>query len=123
MDKKNQSRRMQPIRYSSRRWARRSRAAQSQFRTVEHIDAATGDKTRLRTKGGNPQVVVERTPPKKRNQVALSRRSSRSGSSYAAEPGTDPSRNPIPSPVAIELGTESQPGAADQPDKPEDQAV
>lgn len=66
----------------------------SQFRTVEHIDAATGDKTRLRTKGGNPQVVVERTPPKKQESGCPKPPFVEVGFKYAAEPGTDPSRNP-----------------------------
>lgn len=66
----------------------------SQFRTVEHVDAATGDKTRLRTKGGNPQVVVERTPPKKQESGCPKPPFVEVGFKYAAEPGTDPNRNP-----------------------------
>lgn len=65
----------------------------SQFRTVEHIDSTTGDKTRLRTKGGNPQAIVEKMP-KKQAAGCPKPPFVEVGFKYAATPGTDPNRNP-----------------------------
>lgn len=66
----------------------------SGFRTVENIDPISGDKTRLRTKGGNAQATVEKQPVKPKTDGCPKPPFVEVGFKYAAVPGTDPARNP-----------------------------